>query len=475
IAGFGFDKVFYATSFVTPLVVKPVKYFNLKIFMFQDSYLYDAFLSYSTGVDYNLAQKLESFLESFHDIPSPGDLQLKKLNIWRDGRDYSISHKNNGNDVATILQENLARCRYLVLLWSTASKLSYWMNYELNWFLKHRGPENILIGITDAVNPDPKDLQLFTIEIINAGISEKRWYDYRGFQATVAKTVMKLRDFDEACLQLAADLNGCSLADVQPIWWRNKLQEQQEKTEREERARKKIELAECDARIEAANGWYERAFIYFQRNRYRDTCKCLINALYLASPSRVPEHYIKQPTNPGWAEHALSFLFYALNLAPRKLRQLPVSLHNHSSFIRGNNESGGTPLICYLSGGDYVAEFNENAIYVFSTKDGQIVETIQLSSDLGNITAWDTCQISDCIAIGTSLGNLIFRPGLNQSHTIQNAHENAISFVKLATDSSKIAATDGKKIKVWDVLNNIQIGSKPLEVLANKNEDAQDK
>ena len=166
------------------------------------NYRFDAFLSYTTEADYSLARDLESFLESFHELPMPEKTPLRQLKVWRDGSDVSISHAGGPMDLSSMLVAYLAQCNFLVLLWSTKSLESYWMQFELNWFLKNRGPDNVLLGITDSVNPTPETLGLFPREAIEAGLNQKRWYDFRGFRQLPSNR--EVRDFDEACVQLAA-------------------------------------------------------------------------------------------------------------------------------------------------------------------------------------------------------------------------------------------------------------------------------
>ena len=229
----------------------------------RNEYRHDAFLSYATAADYELARDLEDFLERFHELPTPAELPLRPLSIWRDGSDVSIADSMRGGDVSSILERALAECRFLVLLWSGQSRASPYMAFELDWFLRHRAPGSVRLAITDARDPVPTSPELFLPSMIEAGLTRQPWYDFRGFHKDRVEGAARLRDYDEARVQLAADLNGRSPGDIQPLWWRNKVREEQARAEREAQARRRVEIAECDARLEAATGWYERAFTAF--------------------------------------------------------------------------------------------------------------------------------------------------------------------------------------------------------------------
>src|SRR5262249_17635134 len=172
--------------------------------MISSNYAYDAFLSYTTKPDYPLARDLESFLGGFHELPL--SKRLKQLRVWRDETGRPPVSTGLRTNVDTMLEASLQQCRYLVLLWSTHSLHSEWIPKEFNWFPSHRGIPSILLGITDSPDPDGSTDMLFWPEIIQAGLHLQPWYDFRGFRKEGLAGVVKLRDYDEARVQLAADL-----------------------------------------------------------------------------------------------------------------------------------------------------------------------------------------------------------------------------------------------------------------------------
>jgi WD40 repeat protein len=415
---------------------------------------YDAFLSYATEADYDLARELEDFLERFHELPTPLELELRPLSIWRDGSDVSIAEGSGRESINSILEGALAACRYLVLLWSDHSPGSPYMQLELEWFLRHRGPSSVRIGITEASDPTPTSTDLFLPSMIDAGITRQPWYDFRGFRKDRAPAARRLRDFDEARVQLAADLNGRSPAEIQPLWWRNKVREEQAHAEREARARRQVEIAECDARLEAANGWYERAFTAFAARDYGAVCARLLEALAVADPARVPDHYDRTPERPGWAEAAWSFLRYALALTPR-VRAVPLSMPAQPEaqvelpLLEVSHPADLPPprQLVWSDRGHLVIMLRRGVLEVYDLPHGALQATLRPAA--GAFTAWAAAGSTDLVLAGTDSGRLT---AWSRAYAVPLAdhHGAAITAVDIALDgiTAVTASADGE-IRRW--------------------------
>ena len=426
--------------------------------MAQGNFKYDAFLSYATEADYDLARNLEDFLERFHELPTPVELPLRPLSIWRDGSDVSIGDARSRGGITSILENALAECRYLVLLWSQQSRRSTYMRFELEWFLQHREVGSIRVGITDARDPDPDSSELFLATMIAAGLTRQPWYDFRGFHKDRIPEAQRLRDFDEARVQLAADLNGRSPADIQPLWWRNKVREEQARAEREERARRRIEVAECDARLEAANGWYERAFTAFGARNYSAACTCLVEALAVADPARVPQHYERTRERPGWAQSAWALLRYVLALAPRlRALELPPRPEAENDMPRGGlpflEVQGRAELpvrrLAWGDGGRQLVLMRRSRLEVYELPRGALKATLEPPAGAGAFTAWAAARSTDRIVAGTKHGYVVGWTG-SAPPTVVGAHHAAVTAVGIAPDGS--ASTTGSadgEIRLW--------------------------
>ena len=100
-------------------------------------YKFDAFVSYSTDPDYILVRDIERFLESFHKLSTPEKIKLKKLEICRDGSDFQLSRKRESiplvpasNPINNLIEEQLAKSRYLLIFCSRNASKSIWVDQE---------------------------------------------------------------------------------------------------------------------------------------------------------------------------------------------------------------------------------------------------------------------------------------------------------------------------------------------------------
>src|SRR5262245_6714440 len=101
--------------------------------------LYQAFLSYSHGVDGRLAPALQSAL---HRFAKPW-YRLRALRIFRDTTSLSA---NPG--LWASIERALAQSEYLLLLASPESARSTWVEREIDWWLTHRAADRLLIVLT---------------------------------------------------------------------------------------------------------------------------------------------------------------------------------------------------------------------------------------------------------------------------------------------------------------------------------------
>ena len=190
-----------------------------------ESFPFDLFISYSTDPDYRLVRQLEKLLESFHELPTLNGAQFTPLRICVDGSDFKLPHPMEDQylaEVEPVLNYYLSKSKYLLVCCSKASRTSRWVAHEFNWFLRNRGPEFILLGVTEGFDRSGAPEQVFSAEIIDAQVHLKPWYDFRGFDNQRVLESAKVRDPEDAWLSLAAHLKGLSLGEVRPLWLREK-------------------------------------------------------------------------------------------------------------------------------------------------------------------------------------------------------------------------------------------------------------
>ena len=185
--------------------------------MAETQYEYDLFISYATSADFRLARGLESFLESFHRLPNPGAIPLKELKICRDGSDFQIT--GEAGQIQHTIDHYLARSRGLLVLCSGKAHASEWVNEEVRWFLRNRGESTIRAALTEGVRLERLEQEVFPPALIEAQVHRKIGYDFRGFRGRSSRSWESVRLFDDERTRLAADLNGRSLGEVQPIWF----------------------------------------------------------------------------------------------------------------------------------------------------------------------------------------------------------------------------------------------------------------
>ena len=189
-----------------------------------ESFKYDLFISYATTPDYRLVRDLESFLESFHRLPVPEDQPLRPLQVCVDGSDFCLPREQRLSEqrvgVPEVIKSHLAECAELLVLCSTGARDSKWVNEEVQWFLEHRGSHAIRVAVTDGADPSHNPQEIFSEKMIQARLSEKLWYDFRGYRKPVPRHWVSVRDFEDNRIRLAADLLGRPAGEIQPVWFR---------------------------------------------------------------------------------------------------------------------------------------------------------------------------------------------------------------------------------------------------------------
>jgi WD40 repeat protein len=192
---------------------------------------YDAFISYSSRVDYSSARKIESFLESFHRLPVPPGSSIRPLQICRDGSDFKLPVRRGStpldqNDpVWNIIQHELSNSCYLIVLCSSGAITSSWMVKEIDWMIANHGVDRILPVVTQARDPVAAPEECFPRQIRDAGLDRSRiWYDVRGLDKSFKAP--GVRDYEDELVRLAGDILAWDSEKYGPlaaIWQRDQL------------------------------------------------------------------------------------------------------------------------------------------------------------------------------------------------------------------------------------------------------------
>jgi WD40 repeat protein len=180
-------------------------------------YDFDVFISYATEPDYGLARQLESFVETFHRLPTLDKLPLKPLRVCVDGSDFKA--KRESAAVGSTIEHYLARSRTLLVLCSRNARLSPWVDKELRWFITNRGRDAVMLALTEGEELSQLG-EVFPPAVIEAGLHEHIAYDFRGARRHGRQEIEALRDYEDERTRLAAALYDRPASEIRPIWFR---------------------------------------------------------------------------------------------------------------------------------------------------------------------------------------------------------------------------------------------------------------
>lgn len=168
--------------------------------------MFNAFISYSHAVDDKFAPALQDGLQKF----AKPWYKKRNLEIFRDESSLSAS-PHLWNNITKALDES----EYFILLASTESERSKWVNKEVQYWLKHKSIDNVLIALTEGkmewdnenncfLNPDSNSLPPVLDDKFD---SEPFYIDLR--QSKTEKDLsLDNPIFKKEILRLAAKLHG---------------------------------------------------------------------------------------------------------------------------------------------------------------------------------------------------------------------------------------------------------------------------
>jgi hypothetical protein len=193
---------------------------------------YDLFVSYRRDPDLPLAREIERFLEAFHQTPVDAEQVgvLRPLVVCVDGSDFCLPPPDapgadaaGARDVATVLERYLGRSKELLVLCSRAAALPSFLDDEVRWFLRERGPAWIRLAFTEGEEPAAALDDFLPPALRGSGLGSQIAYDLRGYDARRAQGWRKVPPFQEELVRLACDLLGKPAGLVAPSWFRAEL------------------------------------------------------------------------------------------------------------------------------------------------------------------------------------------------------------------------------------------------------------
>ena len=224
--------------------------------MASDDTDFHLFVSYTRTPDAALAQEVERFLESFHNTRLPSQEEsLSPLRICVDGSDFSMppvaERAGRVREILDLVYAHLARARELLVLCSSGSARSEWVDKEIRWFIQHRGAGRVRIAFTEGTAPHREPERFFPPAVREHGLLRGLAYDLRGYDPRRAEGWHQVEEFPREMVRLAADLHGRSAGELYPSWLEAEL----------ERARRQSTVMASSARFETFSGEPNRAVL----------------------------------------------------------------------------------------------------------------------------------------------------------------------------------------------------------------------
>src|SRR5215203_1858960 len=173
---------------------------------------YDAFISYSHAADGKLAPALQNGLQRF----AKPWYRRRALHLFRDQTSLSATP-----GLWPSIEQALQGSRYFLLLASPKAAASRWVQQEVAWWLEHKSPDTLLIGLTDGHIKRPEGAKDFDWEATDAlppnlkGVFTENplWVDFRWAQGQEHLST-KNPAFQNALAALAAPLRGIPKEDL---------------------------------------------------------------------------------------------------------------------------------------------------------------------------------------------------------------------------------------------------------------------
>lgn len=172
----------------------------------EQTVLYKAFISYSHAADGKLAPALQSAL---HRFAKPW-YQLRAIRVFRDKTSLSVSPA-----LWPSIEKSLSDSEYFILMASPDSAASYWVQQEVDYWLRSRPSEKILIVLTDGVLAWDRSTKEFNRNettaippnLQHAFTDEPLYLDLR-WARTEQHLSLDNPTFHESIAELAAPLHG---------------------------------------------------------------------------------------------------------------------------------------------------------------------------------------------------------------------------------------------------------------------------
>jgi hypothetical protein len=175
--------------------------------------VYDAFISYSHARDRHVAAALQRAIQTL------GKPWYKRRALWVFRDDTSLSAAPG---LWGAIEQALSKSRYLILLASPEARDSVWVGREVEYWLKHKSADTLLIALTGsdlAWDAHARDFRWSSATplppMLKARIREEpKWVDLRSFRDKRTLQRQRSRKFANLTADLAAAIHGMPKEDL---------------------------------------------------------------------------------------------------------------------------------------------------------------------------------------------------------------------------------------------------------------------
>src|SRR5918994_1594382 len=165
---------------------------------------YDAFISYSHASDGKLAPALQNALQRF----AKPWYRRRALHLFRDQTSLSATP-----GLWPSIEAALSSSRSFLLLASPEAAQSRWVQQEVEWWLEHKSPETMLIGLTDGHIKRREAADALPPNLKGVFTENPQWVDFRWAQGQEHLST-KNPEFQNALAALAAPLRNSPKEDL---------------------------------------------------------------------------------------------------------------------------------------------------------------------------------------------------------------------------------------------------------------------
>jgi hypothetical protein len=133
-----------------------------------------------------------------------------------------------------------------------------------------------------------------------------------------------------------------------------------ESRKKEEHDRAELERSEHNARLQAADAWFERALVHLKSAERHHACECLLRSVEVASPNAVPSWFSPTLSQQGWAGNARTLCGCLSPGLPRLIARYALE----------KEDTEQAQFCCWIDSGNSVVLAHGNELRAYDIHEG---------------------------------------------------------------------------------------------------------